>query len=83
MSVKESGSRLRWQCRRGMRELDELLTGYLERDYPTASEAQKSVCREFLELPDPVLAGYLLQREPADSTATAELVRVLLRDPLR
>lgn len=83
MSAMETGSRLRWQCRRGMRELDELLTAYLEREYPTASEAQKSVFREFLQLPDPVIAGYLLQREPVDSIATAELVRVLLRDPLR
>lgn len=66
-----------------MRELDELLTGYLEHDYPMASEAQKSVFREFLQLPDPVIAGYLLQREPVDSSGLAELVRVLLRDPAR
>jgi len=26
-------ARLRWQCRRGMRELDLLLTDYLENDY--------------------------------------------------
>ena len=26
-------SQLRWQCRRGMRELDDLLTAYLDRHY--------------------------------------------------
>lgn len=59
-------ARVRWQCRRGMRELDELLLGWFERCYRDASEAEKTAFRELLTLPDPELAGYLLAGlEPA------------------
>ncbi|MDX1482348.1 MAG: succinate dehydrogenase assembly factor 2 [Woeseiaceae bacterium] len=53
--------RLRWQCRRGMRELDVLLTRYLENDYPTACEDDKQAFGRLLDLTDPELAGYLLK----------------------
>lgn len=66
-------SRLRWQCRRGMRELDELLLDYLEHCYGAAPEAEKQAFRSLLELPDPQLVGYLLQKEQP----TAELARVI------
>ena len=66
-------SRLRWQCRRGMRELDELLLGYLDDHYGTSCEADKRAFRAILQLPDPELAGYLLNRE----SPAAELQRVI------
>lgn len=56
-------SQLRWQCRRGMRELDELLTGYLERRYDRADAAEKAAFQRLLALADPELMGYLMQRE--------------------
>ena len=58
---------LKWQCRRGMRELDVLLTAYFEKVYPASDEPQKSAFRRVLELPDPELMRYLLSGEnPAD-----------------
>jgi antitoxin CptB len=61
-------SQLRWQCRLGMRELDLLLTDYLENGCPQTSEGQKQAFRELLALPDPDLIGYLLGGQtPADS----------------
>lgn len=64
------GARLRWQCRRGMKELDVLLLGYLERYYPDASEEERGIFAALLTLPDPQLFGYLLGREmPADAAA--------------
>ena len=66
----DNTSRLRWQCRRGMRELDQLLSGYLDRRYDAASEAEKSAFRRLLELSDPELVGYLLQKQtPAPDIA--------------
>jgi antitoxin CptB len=60
-------SRLRWQCRRGMRELDVLLSNYLERQYPGSDESHKTAFCHLLELPDPELMGYLLSGEnPAE-----------------
>jgi len=51
-----------------MRELDVLLTDYLERQYPAAGEPEKSAFRRLLALPDPDLIGYLLGGEtPADT----------------
>ncbi len=70
-------NRLRWRCRRGMRELDVLLTRYLERDYPGASSHERSLFAELLELQDPELASYLLVGEPApDSDTRALLARI-------
>jgi len=55
-----SDARLRWQCRRGMRELDELLLRYFEQVYPGSDEDEKSAFRQLLMLPDPELVAYLL-----------------------
>lgn len=71
-------SRLRWQCRRGMRELDELLLDYLERFYPEDSEADKAAFRELLELADPELNGYLLQRQTPSSEPIARAIERIL-----
>lgn len=71
-------SRLRWQCRRGMRELDELLVRYLEDCYPHDSEADKAAFREVLTLADPVLNGYLLQRQMPSSESIARAIQRIL-----
>lgn len=59
-----------------MRELDELLSGYLDRCYPIASEREKSAFRKVTALTDAELIDYLLDgRQPAD----AELADVVSR----
>lgn len=55
--------KLRWQCRRGMRELDELLLGYLDKRYEGASDAEKDAFHALLALSDPELMSYLLQQQ--------------------
>ena len=45
-----------------MRELDELLLGYLEQRYETAGNAEKAAFQSLLTLPDPDLVAYLLQQ---------------------
>ena len=74
-------SRLRWQCRRGMRELDELLIRYLESRYPLADEDEKAAFRAVLELPDPELNGYLLQRQSPSSEPVASVINLILNLP--
>ncbi|MDJ0911654.1 MAG: succinate dehydrogenase assembly factor 2 [Woeseiaceae bacterium] len=71
-------SRLRWQCRRGMRELDALLVGWLEDRYPTASDSEKSAFQELLTVSDPELVGYLLKKEAPRSEPIAAVVRQIL-----
>ncbi len=66
-------ARLRWRCRRGMRELDALMTGYLEKHYPAASAADQKRFRELLEWPDPDLFRFLPGK---DTVQDDELMRM-------
>lgn len=75
-------ARLRWQCRRGMRELDVLLLDYLERRWPRASEREKTAFRALLRLGDDLLIAYLLQGATVEDEALADVVR-RIRDPAR
>lgn len=72
-------SRIRWQCRRGMRELDQLLLGYLENCYANDSDAEKAAFRAVLELADPELNAYLLQRQRPSSESIAGAIERILR----
>ncbi|MDS4029068.1 MAG: succinate dehydrogenase assembly factor 2 [Candidatus Competibacter sp.] len=82
--MEEQMGKLRWRCRRGMKELDLLTLAYLERHYPTAPAEERQAFAELLELQDPLLMSYMVGREtPADAT-TARVVgvmRTLLNDP--
>jgi len=71
-------SRLRWQCRRGMKELDALLTAYLETQYDDGSDAEKAAFQALLALPDPDLVGYLLQSQAPESKDIADVVAHIL-----
>ena len=71
-------SRLRWQCRRGMRELDELLLRYLRDYYPLADEQEKAAFEAVLQLADPELNGYLLQRQQPASEPIARVIQQIL-----
>ena len=72
----EDVARLRWRCRRGMKELDLVLLRYLEQDYPQASPVDRDAFARILELQDPDLFGYLVGR---DSPAEASLRHVVAR----
>lgn len=66
--------RLRWRCRRGMRELDQLLERWLDREYPTASEPQRDVFRRLLDSEDDRLWRWFLGHESPDDVEIAALV---------
>lgn len=66
-SGKEHLARLRWRCRRGMRELDVLLQRYLDQRYSSASQEEQQAFEALLELPDPQLFAWVVKRQqPAD-----------------
>jgi succinate dehydrogenase flavin-adding protein (antitoxin of CptAB toxin-antitoxin module) len=62
-----------------MRELDELLLGYLENCYPADDDADKAAFREVLALADPELNAYLLQRQSPSSETIARVIDRILR----
>ncbi len=62
-------NRLRWNCRRGMLELDLVLTGFLDKYYPKLTGSQIKVFKKLLEYPDTDLWDMIMARtEPADNT---------------
>ena len=66
--------RLKWRCRRGMKELDVLLERFARTRLQSASLAERAAFEELLALPDPDLAGYLLGEEQPRQAAVAQLV---------
>ena len=52
-------ARLRWRCRRGMRELDQLLGWYLDERYEKVDDAAKAAFAALLEQQDPQLWNWL------------------------
>ena len=70
-------SRLRWRCRRGMRELDALMSGYLDNHYDAASDADRALFHSLLEWPDPELFRFLLGSATVDDPALERLRRVI------
>lgn len=71
-SAPVSRNRLAWQCRRGMRELDELLLGFLNSRYPGLDAARQATFSALLEYPDAVLLELLMGRmRPADKEVAA------------
>ncbi len=72
-------SRLRWHCRRGMRELDVLLTRYLDKIYPQATETQRQAFETLLDLPDPLILAYVIGTETPAEPALIDVVQQLTR----
>ena len=68
-------SRLRWLCRRGMKELDVVMTTYLESHYETASESEKTGFKELFEMPDPDLYALLLGKQTSSDQAINSLAQ--------
>ena len=73
-----SNSKLRWQCRRGMRELDELMVSYLNDHYDVSSEKEKNAFEELLELSDPELIKLLLTAYKSEVKSINLLVQKIL-----
>lgn len=56
MSVDETNlSKLRWRCRRGMRELDSAMRAYLDNHYQAASDEERALFVELQDMQDPEL----------------------------
>ena len=69
MTGHEHISRLRWACRRGMRELDLWLQGYLDNGYTQASTQAQHDFTRLLDFPDQDLFDWLMgHTQPADAS---------------
>lgn len=72
-------SRLRWHCRRGMKELDVLLERFLDRHYASAAATEQAAFRQVLDLDDPDLYAIVLGRQPPPPGLEDIFARILAR----
>jgi antitoxin CptB len=56
--------RLRWRCRRGLKELDVLLTRYVDERFAAAPAAERQAFEALLDAQDPVIYAYCLGQTP-------------------
>jgi antitoxin CptB len=75
--VPQELGRLRWRCRRGMRELDVLLRRYVDERYSSASCEQQRAFRELLDAPDPLIHAYCLGLEAPPTPMLASLIGLI------
>ena len=69
--------RLRWRCRRGIRELDVLLTAYVDTRYAQAGAADQEAFRSLLEQENSLIYAYCLRREAPPGAALRAVVAAI------
>ena len=69
--------RLRWQCRRGLLELDLLLGWFVERRYTALSAAEQDAFHQLLAQPDHALLAWIQGSEapPNEFKCIVEILR--------
>ncbi|HEY5972449.1 MAG TPA: succinate dehydrogenase assembly factor 2 [Pseudoxanthomonas sp.] len=73
--------RIRWRCRRGMRELDQLFGRYLEREWEQASDEDRGVFLQLLECEDDKLWRWFMGYEQCPDDALAPLLQRIRQLP--
>lgn len=74
-------ARLRWLCRRGMKELDLLLKNYIEHSYPGAPAVDQQAFESILQMPDPELYDLILGRTESGNEDVDRVI-IILRNSL-
>ncbi len=68
-------SRLRWQCRRGMLELDLMLEAFVEKRYDSLSLKSKKAFHQLLNCQDQILLDYLMGQDIPNNKDVADVVK--------
>ncbi len=62
LTPEQELARLRWQCRRGMLELDAMLASFLDEGFSQLTNKEKTAFYTLLNYPDQFLLEYLMGR---------------------
>jgi len=73
-SAERIPGHIRWRCRRGMRELDVLLTKFLDTHWPRLNDQERGTLEQLLETEDPLLMDWVMGRARPQDTAVAEMI---------
>ncbi len=60
LTPEQELARLRWQCRRGMLELDAMLGSFLDKYFSQLTDKEKSAFYTLLNYPDQLLLEHLM-----------------------
>jgi len=72
--VQSELNRLRWQCRRGLKELDAILCYYLDNNYVQAESVEQHLFLELLTLEDDQLIAYFFSETIPKNKGLAQFV---------
>ena len=76
MNCKASASiNYRWQCRRGMLELDLLLNNFVDKQVENLTAEQKQIFEQLLSYPDQTLLDLLLGNSVSSDPSIITIVR--------
>jgi antitoxin CptB len=73
--------RLRWRCRRGMRELDQLMLRYLDHRWALAEDKERGVFLRLLDSEDDKLWQWCMGRERPEDPELRALVQRIIELP--
>lgn len=69
--------KLRWQCRRGMLELDFVLRSFLDNHYPTLSADDQALFVKILDYQDQLLLDWVMGHVVPSDAAIRRLVALM------
>lgn len=75
MDEHQSINSLRWRCRRGMRELDLMLTRFLEEQLPFLSAAHRQAFETLLTCEDQEILDWLMGRGTPDDPVIFDIIQ--------
>ncbi|MEO8164129.1 MAG: succinate dehydrogenase assembly factor 2 [Betaproteobacteria bacterium] len=68
--------RIRWQCRRGLLELDLILAKFLEHHLENLTPVQRAAFKRLLDYPDNDLLDLATGKLPPPDTETAAIIKL-------
>jgi antitoxin CptB len=75
MDENQTINSLRWRCRRGMRELDLLLTRFLDEQLPFLSVVHQEAFEQLLACEDQQILDWLMGRYTPDDPALFDIIQ--------
>jgi antitoxin CptB len=76
--MNDQYAKLRWQCRRGMLELDILLQNFLEKKYPTLTDQEKILFEQLLACEDQDLYDWLVKKEEPNNKMLIKIINKII-----
>ena len=81
-SIDPEIKRLRWRCRRGMRELDQLMLRYLDQRWLIADDEERKLFLHLLDCEDDKLWRWFMGLERSQDESINVIVKIITDIPV-